>query len=191
MGGNGLQRQRRSGGGAFKTRHRVFRLAVEAQRFPAGHHDLEMGAGAEQIRHERRGGRHMLEVVEQQEHGLVAQRLAQHVKRCQLWMLAQIQRTEDRVADHITVTNRRQRHEEHAVGEFGQQRFGRGQGQAGLAHAARPSERQQPYVGAAQPAGDRTQVCLPSDETGQNGGEIGRWCGSGCRKGDERRSYLC
>ena len=73
----------------------------------------------------------------------------------------------------------------------GQQRFGRGQGQAGLAHAARPVNVSSRTSARRKPAGDRAQISPAPDEAGQDGREIGRWCGSGCRKGDDRRSYLC
>ncbi len=111
----------------------------------------------------------MLKIVEQQEHALVTQRLAQYVERRALRMLAQIQRAQERIGHQIRISDRRQRNEVDAIGEFGSQFTCRSQAQAGLAHAARPVERQQPHVGAAQALSDRLDVRLPTDEVSQSG----------------------
>ena len=68
---------------------------------------------------------------------------------------------------------RRQRHEEDAVGEVVQQ-LGRGlQRQAGLAGAAGTGQGQQPHVGPAQQARrSRRTSLLPAQERGRLAGQV-------------------
>ena len=71
------------------------------QRFAAGHEQLELRALVQQLRHGGRCDRHLLEVVEQQQHALVPQ--------------AVLQLVDERVAARVTQTDR--------AGDGGEQRF--------------------------------------------------------------------
>ena len=90
-----------------ERRHLVLLLGSHAQRFAAGRHQLEVRARGEQFGEPGRGVDHLLEVVEQQQHRLVADVVDEAVLRSE--------RLRRRLDDEGRVAQGRERNPPHAL----------------------------------------------------------------------------
>ena len=158
-------------------------LSPQMQRFAAGHEQLELRALVQQLRHGRRCDRYLLEVVEDQQHGLVPQAFCQLVDERVAARVAQADRAGDRGEQRLAVTGRRQIDEEDAVLELVDRAGGGAKGEARLADAAGARERQQPHRLVRKASRDLLQLRNPPHECGRLLGQVAA-AARGC---DERR----
>jgi hypothetical protein len=74
--------------------------------------------------------------------------------------------------DQFRLGQWRQADEPHAINEISCQLSGNGDGKAGLADAARPSDGQQTYLVLLDRGADSREVIIPADERGEWDGEM-------------------
>ena len=156
------------GPGRDERRNRETVLPLRVQGRAAGGQHGHTWAPAQQLGHQRRRRQQVLEVVQLQEHLLVAQVLLEQLARAAPARLGQAQAPGDGGRHQPLVAQRGQVDERHPVGVALGQPSGGGQRQPRLAAAAHARQRDQPRLG--QQVRDRRQLRLPPDEAGQ-----GRW----------------
>ena len=125
-------------------RQRQLQLAAQVEPLPASGDHAQPWAAGKEIGHQRGGAHHLLEVVEDEQQVPVAQEVQQQVARRLGADLAQLQGAGDGHGDERGIGQRRQRDERGAVGELNAQMRRQIEGEAGLAGAAGPRQRQQP-----------------------------------------------
>ena len=128
--------------GQGQGRHAEPPLTPKAQALAAGGDHLQGGAGCQQVGHHGRGGQQVLEIV-QHEQGLPAGEVLREAGRQGTGGLAQSQVAGDGVGRKGGITQRSERNEVHAAREPIQDPPGEGNGQPGLADAARAGEGQE------------------------------------------------
>ena len=152
--------------------HGELLLAVDAQRSPAGDEDPQARRAGEHLGQHRGRVDHLLEVVEDEQHLAVAQRLGDAVDHGPVRLVGHADRSSDGRRDQLPFTDRLQRDEPDPVGEVvggGRRNL---QGQPRLADAARPGERQQ--ARPAQEPERLLELVASSDERRQLGRQIVR-----------------
>ena len=138
-------------------------LAAHIQPLARGRHDAQLRRGLQEFDYQPGPVKQVLEVVENQQELLGAQ--GAHQPRGQVAILhRQIERAHDRGCQGIGGGERRQRDEVRAVGEQLEGGARQLQRQAGLSHAARADDRQQPGLRRVQRRGQLGQIGLAPDE---------------------------
>ena len=143
--------------------HRILLLASEAQGLPAGRQHTEVRTGGEQGSHTGRRLQHMLEVVEQEEHGTVGDVLGQaalgpeHASR--------------RLHHQDGISQRRQRDPPDPVGVAVRGRTRSLKREAGLPGPTRPGQSEEAGP-AFQQAPRFGQLPFPPQERGHRDGQV-------------------
>ena len=132
----------------------------------AGDEDRQPRRGGEELGDESGGGRHLLEVVEHQQHVAIPNRLAQPLDVVSRAHVDDADRTGDGGRDEIRIVHRRQVDEPHAIGETRSvvQLPGDLDGESGLADPAGTEQRHQPHVGVPQQIGDLGELDVSAEE---------------------------
>ncbi len=140
----------------------------------AGDEELQLRRGREQLA--ERGCRldEVLEVVEDEQQPLLGEEVLEALSDRGRAALPESERLRDRGQDERGIGDRRQRDEEHALGEVLDELGGSLQREPGLARAARPGERQQTHVLPPQSLGDRSQLALAPDQRCGLDGQVRR-----------------
>jgi hypothetical protein len=160
-------------GGQGERPDLVLVLAEQAQHGPGGHQHLHPGRGREQLADEARPGHHLLEVVQHEQAGAVAEVVADDRGGVAAGDVVQVEGVGDGGGDPGRVAHRGQGDEVDAVREPGQQAAGGLQREARLARPAGAGEGDQPHVVVAEQLGDRAQVRLAPDERGGDRRQVG------------------
>ena len=165
-----------------QARHRVLLLARDVQGRAAGDDDLDRGCGPQQVGDDRCGRDDLLEVVEHEQHRLVAQPVGERIGDRPGGPLRDADRAGDPGGDQHRVADRLERYEEDAVREVVRDAGGELERQSRLARAARPGQRQQP--GRAEQGRRLGQLGVATDEGRQLGRQV-VGMGVGCpRRGE-------
>jgi hypothetical protein len=146
-------------------------LAGEVEAGPAGGEDGQVRAGRQQVRHERRRGQEVLEVVEDQEQPPVPDGRGQGLDRRPIRPLDRAQGVEECGRDEGGIADRGERDEPDAVGEGRSRLLRHGERQAGLAHPTGAGQRHQAHAVLPQEGGDRGHFARPTHEAGERGGQ--------------------
>ncbi len=145
-----------------QRRHRQLVFSPDMQRAPGCGQDHQPGRGRQQRRRHRGGAVKLLQVVQHQQGAAFAQVTGHHVRAGPV--AGHVQAPGNRLPHHLAVTDRRQRDEIPAVRECLVQRRGGGQGQPGLADAARAGQRHQPDVRAGHGGAQGRQLVAAADQ---------------------------
>ena len=165
--------------GGRERRHRVFPLPTQPQRGAAGHDHLDARSCLQEIAHERGCLQQMLEVVQQQEH-LARGKDAPHRLERSTSALAQTESRGDGGEDQRGLLERRQIDEDHAVTESVRHARRHLNREAGLPHAGRSDQRQEPLAIREQHVRDLGKLLATADESRQRDGEVrGVACAAG------------
>ena len=149
-------------------------LASHAQRLPTRHEHLQARAVGEQPDERRRGNRHLLEVVEDDQDLLRAELAAQLVERRALRGVAEADRGRDQGEDGVAVGCRDEFDEVDAVGEPVDLIGGGADGEPGLAAAAGTGQRDEPDVLVVEALANRAELRIAADERGCLGRKVVR-----------------
>ncbi len=128
--------------------------------------------------------RHVLEIVQHQQHGPIAQRRPEPVDRRPVARLPHPDHPGHGRQDEVRLDERRQGHEPGVPRERRRDLLGHAQGEAGLADAAGAGQGQEAHVGAAQQLDSRVHLPFAADERGQRDRQ--GWAGPNLvREGDQ------
>ena len=155
-----------------RNRHHV--LASHAQRLAARHEHLQARAVGEQPDERRRGNRHLLEVVEDDQDLLRAELAAQLVERRALGGVAEADRGRDQGEHGVAVGCRDEFDEVDAVGEPVDLVGGGADGEPGLAAAAGTGQRDEPDVLVVEALANGAELRVAADERGCLGRKVVR-----------------
>jgi hypothetical protein len=155
-----------------QPRHRVFLLAGDPQRDARGDETGDVRAAPQQVGHDGTGRHDLLEVVEDEQHPVLADVLGEHLDRGTTSTVHDTQRASDRRGDEGRVADRFERHEPDAVGESIGRRGRELEREPCLARAARAGQRDEP--GAAQQRQRLGELPFPAHEGRQLGGQVVR-----------------
>lgn len=130
-----------------------------------------MGAGGKQIGDERHRRQHMLAVVQQQEHPLVAQEADHPIRDRPVGGLSHPERPRDGTR-HVGVGGHgRETDEVHVVRDQRGDRLGHRETEARLPHPADPRECQQAHIVAPQERRHRRDIGLPPEQRRRRDGQ--------------------
>ena len=146
-------------------------LPGEAKPGPAGDEDAEVRGRAEQIGHERGGVEDVLEVVQHEQQLPVAHERLKPGHERFLARFAQAEELRDGWRDKIGMRDRGEADEAGAIREILGKPGSDGQGQPGLAHAARSGQGQQPDIRAAHAGDEIGNFVLPAHQRREGKGE--------------------
>jgi hypothetical protein len=104
--------------GEGKRRHDRFMLSGEIQDGAAFHQHLQVGRRGQQLGHERGRGRDLLEVIEQQQPPLVAQKVLKRLRQRLTGLFLDAKHLGDRRRHQGRIADGRQRHKEDALFEL-------------------------------------------------------------------------
>ncbi len=158
--------------GQPERRDRVFLLARDVQDSPAADDDLRARADAQDVSHERRRGNHLLEVVEDEQHGVLADEIQEPLERRALAGFQEADRGDDGRGDELRLGHRIERDEEHAIGELLGDLGGDLEAESGLAGAAGSGQRQESRSFEEGPGG--LDLAIAPDEARQLGRQVVR-----------------
>jgi hypothetical protein len=142
-------------------------LAGNAQDGSARDEGCEGRAGGQEVDDQRPRVEDVLEVVQDQQHPTLPQRLADAPLDRPPAGLPDVERSGDGRTDQGRIADRGEGHEPDAVGEGIGHFLGDAERESGLADAAGTGEGQQANVGATHQVGDRGDFPLPTDEAGE------------------------
>ncbi len=152
------------GSGSAERGDRQIVLAGEAQPARLVDQDRQLGAGGQQLGHQRRGREDLLEVVEEQQRAGRRRNAARPSATDGRANLAHTERLRDGGGDEAGrrpgPAGRTRRPSAKSAASVGRRR----QGQAGLADAAGAGQGQEADVAAAQQVADRGDLPLPADQ---------------------------
>ena len=148
--------------GKLQRRDRILVLGREAKRRAARCQNEQAWRCCEQPRDHVGVGHELFEVVEQQQHALVAEMLGQRLLR--RGAFRHIERVRDRRLEQLRIANRREVDEDGAVAKLGAELGGDGEREPRLAGSARAGQRHEPHVVAPEQAGDRRGFEPAADE---------------------------
>ena len=137
---------------------------VKLEHGAAGDQDLHLRRGTEEVSHDGRRAEHVLEVVQQEQHHLVAQIPLHAVEERVRPGFSDPQGGGNRRRDQRHIAEGRQVNHPDAVWEGVEQRAGSMQREAGLAHAARTGERDQAHIAAPHERDDAPEFMFAPNE---------------------------
>ena len=139
-------------------------LAWDAERDPAGREDRQAGRPGEEVAEGGRGRPHVLDGVEDEDAGCAAERLGEALHDGAAGLLGDAHGAGDRRQDQGRVAHAVERHERDATVTPRQGPAGQLDGEAALAHAADPRERDERPIPAEREAADGGDIGLAPDQ---------------------------
>ena len=161
----GLQlRDQGSAGTGRQRRDRVFPLGPQPEHRTAGGQDRQLRAAGQQLAQVGRDLDHLLQVVQDQQPGAVAERLGQRLCRRARPRQVGARRPADGGQHQPGIGDRLQRHEHGARAEPAPQQLAYRHREPGLADPARPGQRHQPHPGLPEQIGHLADRPLPPEQ---------------------------
>ena len=149
---------------ARQRQDRVFPLGPQPEHRAAGGQDRQLRAAGQQLAQVGRDLDHLLQVVQDQQPGAVAERLGQRLCRRARPRQVGARRPADGGQDQPGIGDRVQRHEHGARAEPVPQPLAYRHRQPGLADPARPGQRHQPHPGLPEQIGHLADGPLPPEQ---------------------------
>ena len=165
LGGSGVGQVRN-----VERRDGILLLSVEPEGAPAGDQHLDPRGGLQQPVHERCRVEDLLEVVEHEEHGPVAQVLGEGLGRGPVAGLDETERAGHDRGDQARLAHLIESHEERPVDERRPQLLGRSDREAGLARPTRAGQRHEPVL--AHERDELLDLTLAPDQACQRLGQV-------------------
>jgi hypothetical protein len=142
-------------------------LALQPEWGAAGYQQAQVGAGGQEISKLRCSSQHLLEVVEQQQDGLIPEGLLHFLKHWMRSTLPQSERLGNGRQYESRVTDGGQRHKADNPSEVGLEITHHLQAQASFANASWAGEGEQAHLAPTQQDGKKGEFALAAKQGGQ------------------------
>ncbi len=151
-----------------------FLFAVEPQGGAAGHQQVQVRAGGQQVGKPWCSRQHLFEVVEEQQEGVLTERHLQLFSYVSCSRLVQTKRLGDGREHEVGIADGSQGHQAHPVREVGGEVCCRREQQAGFADAAWTGEGEQTHLGSTEQGRELGALLLAAKQGSEWNGQIGK-----------------